>query len=256
MKRRHITVPEPEYKRFASATADRPEFRDSARRSRNASSRQPPRSRLVAHPRRNSGLRSVRTEPYRERCPLRRKLRSRCVANFNHSHLPLPSIQPDWPCHVRLPVQSGHRSGTHRSGHRVCFRAGNGGIRFVRGTGRQPTRSGAWMRDVPGIRARSCRASGDATEHGRAARLRGGFTRTRSAVGRAMPPCVPARCSLRRGSRSVPGRLTRTLRPASVSRSGTGCSSGCPSSRSDRDSSRASPRGIPRLSESRRTTAA
>ena len=110
---------------------------------------------------------------------------------------PLP-IQPNWPSRVRLPLQSRHRPGTRRSGHRVRFRAGVGSIRFVRGAGRRPTRCGARMRYVPGIRARSRRAGDDRTERGRAARLRGGSTWTRSPAGRAVQPLVPARCSPQR----------------------------------------------------------
>ena len=110
---------------------------------------------------------------------------------------PFPT-QPNWPRRVRLSLQSRHRSGTRRSGRRVRFRTGDGNIRFVRGAGRRPTRRGSRMRYVPGIRPGSRRAGGDTTEHGRAARLRCGFTRTRSPAGRAVQPLVPARCSSQR----------------------------------------------------------
>ena len=110
---------------------------------------------------------------------------------------PLPT-QPNWPRRVRLSLQSRHRPGTRRSGRRVRFRAGDGSIRFFRGAGRRPTRRRSRMRYVPGIRPGSRRAGGDTAEHGRAARLRCGFTRTRSPAGRAVRPLVPARCSSQR----------------------------------------------------------
>ncbi len=266
MKRRHITVPEPEYKRFASATAGSTGISRFSLKSRNRGSRQPPGphfspgcergrgegwiGKANASPgaqayltvRRAPGLppccvqrsqsghlrvRSrdlVRNAGWRPSCGLPAKfrpperpngvtpravaapeeiaiglcVRSDCVANFNHSYLPLPAIQPDWPCHVRLPLQSRHRPGTRRSGRRVRFRAGDGGVRFVRGAGRQPTRGGARVWDVPGIRTRPCRAGGDATEHGPAARPRGNLARTRSPSGRAVWPLVQALRSQRR----------------------------------------------------------
>lgn len=126
----------------------------------------------------------------------------------------LSPIQPNWPSRVRLPLQLRHRPGPRRSGRRVRFRAGNGRFRFVRGAGRRPTRRGARMRYVSGIRTQSCGAGGDTTEHGRAARLRTGSAWTRNPARRAVRSLVPTRRSRERRSRDVSVRLTQTSRPA------------------------------------------
>ena len=123
-------------------------------------------------------------------------------------------IQPNWPSRVRLSLQLRHRPRPRRSSRRVRFRAGSGRFRFIRRAGRRPTRCGARMRYVPGIRTQSRGAGGDTTEHGRAARSRICPTWTRNPAGRALRSLVPARCSRKRWSRSVSGRLTQTSRPA------------------------------------------
>ena len=217
MRHRDITVPDPEYKRFASA------IRTVRQRAGSRSTHPVARVRAGCCHRaeRAGGLLRVATPGHG-----RRHVPDVSVARPSFEEFPamlqIPiiliyhpaSTQPDWPRHVRLSLQSRHRSGTRRSGHRVRFRAGDGNIRFVRGAGRQPIRCGARMRYVPGIRTGPRRAGGDTTKHGRAARLRGGFTRTRSPAGRAVQSLVPARCSSQRRSRGVSGRLTQTSRLA------------------------------------------
>ena len=74
-------------------------------------------------------------------------------------------IQPNWPSRVRLPLQLRHRPGSSRSGRRVRFRGGDGRFRFVRGAGCRPTRRGARMRYVPGVRAQSRGAGGDMRDY-------------------------------------------------------------------------------------------
>ena len=113
--------------------------------------------------------------------------------------------QPNWPSRVRLHLQLRHRPGSRRSGRRVRFRGGDGRFRFVRGAGRRPTRRGARMRYVPGIRAQSRGAGGDTREHGRAARSGTGSAWTRNPARRTVRSPVPARRSRERWSGGVSG---------------------------------------------------
>ena len=202
MKHRDITVPDPEYKRFASAIqavrqrADSRTTHPVARVRANVVTARSEREVFFESRHRGVAGSTFRRHGRRSRS-LQQVLATVLQIPIILIYHPLPT-QPNWPRRVRLSLQSRHRPGTRRSGHRVRFRTGDGSIRFVRGAGRRPTRRGSRMRYVPGIRPGSRRAGGDTTEHGRAARLRCGFIRTRSPAGRAVQPLVPARCSSQR----------------------------------------------------------
>lgn len=203
MRHQGITVPDPEYKRFASAIR-------TARRHASSGTTHP-----VAYARAKAVItRSEREVFVRIAAPGREEL------EHFPSLLQIPiipiyyssAIQPDWPSRVHLPLQLRHRPGARRSGRRVRFRAGDGRFRFVRESGRGSTRSGARMRFLPGVRTRTGRTGGNATEHGHTARPRTGSGWTRHRAGQAVRTLVRACCSSKRWCRCVSGRLTQTSR--------------------------------------------